>query len=398
MFAEKFDVEKLFASFPVNINFGVLSRKPYNNLFAERTRVMNRSVTTVLCVGIVWTTGLSDTTEAGLQPQEGRKTKISSVIMPEISEIVGDYVLIYKPQPDIYTGKDTKHYKAGETYTNWQPNDHTFIKGPDNRWHCFGITRPNDVKDDGIHEGEGLCFHAVAPLGELQQALRPKSWMDWPKLSISGCGWAPYAIKIGSAYSVISSNKGHAESTDLYTWKDKGKLSIKGGDRDPDIMYWNGTYYLVRCNNRSVTLVTSRDFVNWSEPVDIFTAPEASWNCESPTLMRHNDTFYLFWCLWDSAGSGAELPALYDGHDPSTYDYRTYVYASDTPTNFHNRSPVTELKAHAPEIVQDEKGDYFISSADYPQRGINLARLVWKSSNKENSEQESRTQDETTNE
>ena len=39
-----------------------------------------------------------------------------------------------------------------------------------------------------------------------------------------------------------------------------------------------------------------------------------------------------------------------------------------------------ELRAHAPEIVQDEKGDYFISSADYPQRGINLARLVWKSS------------------
>ena len=49
--------------------------------------------------------------------------------------------------------------------------------------------------------------------------------------------------------------------------------------------------------------------------------------------------------------------------------------------NFQNRSPVTELKAHAPEIVQGENGDYFISSADYPQRGINLARLVWKSSN-----------------
>jgi hypothetical protein len=63
------------------------------------------------------------------------------------------------------------------------------------------------------------------------------------------------------------------------------------------------------------------------------------------------------------------------------YDYRTYVYASETPTNFHNRSPMAGLAAHAPEIVQGEKGDYFISSADYPQRGINLARLVWKSGN-----------------
>ena len=341
---------------------------------------MNRSVTIALCAAVVWAAGLGEATEAGLQGQKRRQTENSST-RPAIPQIVDDYVLIYKPQPDVYTGKDTKNYKAGQRYTNWQPNDHTFIKGPDNRWHCFGITRPNDVKDDGVHEGEGLCFHAVAPIGELARALRPKSWMDRPKLSISGCGWAPYAIKVGSAYSLISSTKSQAESTDLYTWKDKGKLSIKAGNRDPNIMYWNGTYYLVMCNNRSVTLVTSRDFVNWTEPVDIFTAPEASWNCESPTLMRYNDTFYLFWCLWDSAGSGAELPALYDGHDPSTYDYRTYVYTSQTPTNFHNRSPVAELAVHAPEIIRGEKGEYFISSADYPQRGINLARLVWKSGN-----------------
>ncbi len=150
---------------------------------------MSRSVTIVLCAAVVWTTGLSDITEAGLQPQEDRQTEISSGTRAAIPEIVGDYVLIYKPQPDIYTGKDTKHYKAGETYSYWQPNDHTFIKGPDNHWHCFGITRPNDVKGDGVHEGEGLCFHAVAPLGELEHAFRPTSWMDRPKLSVSGCGW-----------------------------------------------------------------------------------------------------------------------------------------------------------------------------------------------------------------
>lgn len=92
--------------------------------------------------------------------------------------------------------------------------------------------------------------------------------------------------------------------------------------------------------------------------------------------IKRNDTFYLFWCLWDSAGSGDKLPALYDGHNPSTYDYRTYVYASNTPTNFNNRAPVAELLAHAPEIIQDEEDDFFISSADYPNSGINLAKLV----------------------
>ena len=123
---------------------------------------MNRSVTIVLCAAVVWAAGLGDATEAGLQRQKRRQTEISSSTRPAIPEIVGDYVLIYKPQPDVYTGKDTKHYRAGQRYTNWQPNDHTFIKGPDNRWHCFGITRPNDVAGDGVHEGEGLCFHAVS--------------------------------------------------------------------------------------------------------------------------------------------------------------------------------------------------------------------------------------------
>ena len=301
----------------------------------------------------------------------------------EIPEIASDYVLIYKPQPDVFTLKDTKNYKKGQTYRQWQPNDHTFIRGSDKRWHCFGITRPNDISNDGVHEGEGLCFHAVAPAGSLVNAFQPESWKDEPKIDVAGAGWAPCAIKIENTYSLISSHKGQAISTDLYNWKDNGKLAINGGNRDPNIMYWNGTYYLVRCNNRSVILVTSKDFVHWTEPIDIFVAPDNNWHCESPILMQHKGIFYLFWCLWDRAGSGAELPALYDGHNPETYDYRTYVYASDTPLDFNYREPITQLKAHAPEIIHDEEGNYFISSADYPNRGINLARLEWKSGSRE---------------
>ncbi|WP_146526675.1 glycoside hydrolase family protein [Novipirellula artificiosorum] len=301
----------------------------------------------------------------------------------QIPAIVGDYTLIYKPQPDVYSGQDTQNYKNGETYTHWQTNDHTYIKGPDmdgsgDRWHCFGITRPDKAENDGVHEGEGTCFHALAPIGKLATAMRPQVWIDQPKLDVSGCGWAPHCIKIGEAFSLISSTNGRAESIDLFDWRDKGKLKVKGENtRDPDVLFWNGTYYLTRCSNRSVSLVTSVDFVNWTDPVNIFTAPQESWNCESPTLVERHGVFYLFWCLWDSAGSGEQLEALYDGHDPSTYDYRTFVYASDTPMDFHDRDPVAQLAAHAPEIIQDEEDRYFISSADYPQRGINLARLVW---------------------
>ena len=102
---------------------------------------MNRSVTIFLCAVVVWAVGLGETSEAGLKRQEECQTEIGSSRRPAIPEIAGDYVLIYKSQPDVYTGKDTKNYRAGQRYTNRQPNDHTFIKGPDNRWHCFGITR-----------------------------------------------------------------------------------------------------------------------------------------------------------------------------------------------------------------------------------------------------------------
>ncbi len=48
-----------------------------------------------------------------------------------IPVIDGEYVHIYDPQRDVFTGPDTKDLKAGEYYPLWQPNDHCFIKGPD---------------------------------------------------------------------------------------------------------------------------------------------------------------------------------------------------------------------------------------------------------------------------
>lgn len=340
---------------------------------------MKNNLTTVLISFIIGIMGIGIGRETSAQAIDTPQAEDISTNTLMIPEIVRDYVLIYKPQPDVYRGRDTKNYKSGETYNTWQPNDHTFIQGPEHRWHCFGITRPDDVVDDETHEAGGYKFHALAPEGTLEQAFRPETWIDQPKIELGG---APYVLKIQDNYHMINSAYEHLTSVDLYKWKDAGKLEIKreeGKDtRDPDVLYWNGTYYLVNCNDQSVNLITSTDFVNWSDPIDIFEAPVASWRCESPTLLRYNDKFYLFWCLWDSSDSREQLPALYEDHTPWSYDYRSYVYVSDTPTDFFNKEPIAELKGHAPEIIQDEKGNWFISSADYPQRGINLARLEWK--------------------
>ena len=103
---------------------------------------MNRSVKIALCAALVWTAGLGETIGGGMKSQKRCQTEISGSTRPAKPGIVGDYVLIYKPQPDVYTGKDTKNYKAGQTYTNWQPNDHTFIKGPDNFPEVMPIDAP----------------------------------------------------------------------------------------------------------------------------------------------------------------------------------------------------------------------------------------------------------------
>jgi beta-fructofuranosidase len=226
----------------------------------------------------------------------------------------------------------------------------------------------------------------VAPVGAtLEQAMKPGVWIDKPKFDVAGCGWAPDAVKVGDTYYLVGSVLGQAASKDLYTWEDKGRLAVSNcGNRDTDFLYWKGTYYLVRCDDARVVESTSTDFVHWTKPQEIFKSKPIfgwGWDCESPTLIQRNGTFYLSWCAWDRNGvspKNPRLPAMYDGELVGHYNYRSYFFASDTPTDFHDRQPVAEIKAHAPEIIQGEDGAWYISSADYPNCGVNLAHLGWK--------------------
>ena len=291
---------------------------------------------------------------------------------PRIPRVAGPFINIYKPQPDVYTLPTVRTadghftYTRGASYPDWRTNDHTFIKDGSNRWHCFGITRPWEAGDNG-HSGEGLCFHALAPLGSFAQACTFQAWRDLPKISVGDCGWAPAALKIGPEYALIGSHLGRATSTDLLEWTDQGKLNAKGGNRDPYVMLWDHTYYLLRCDGNGVSLVTSTDFINWSDPVTIYQPAIASHQTESPVIIAHEGWFYLFWTLWDTA-------------DKTTSGYcpRTFVHGSQTPTNFTGKPAIAEFTVHAPEIIQDESGQWFISSADYPHRGVSVAPLVWE--------------------
>ena len=292
--------------------------------------------------------------------------------LARLPRVAGPVVNIYKPEADVYTlptvSTSDGHitYTQGARYPDWRTNDHTFIKGADNRWHCFGITKPWTAGDNG-HGGEGLCFHAVAPEGSFAQACTFQAWRDLPKLAVGDCGWAPAAVKIGHEYSLIGSHLGRATSQDLLAWTDQGKLTAKGDGRDPYLMRWDDTWYLLRCAGNGISLVTSTDFLNWTDPVIIYQPARASYQTESPVMIPHDGRFYLFWTLWDTA-------------DKTTSGYcpRSYVHCSETPLDFRNKPVLAEFTVHAPEIIQDEGGQWFISSTDHPHRGVSVAPLVWE--------------------
>jgi len=296
-----------------------------------------------------------------------------------IPAISGEYVHIYKPKGDIYNGPNSNELKQGKYYKTWIPNDHCFIKDDRDFWHLFGITHPK-TSISAIHEGEVMSFHAIAPQGAFKQTLKKRNWKDIPKVLTPDKRpgdlpdlYAPTCLKKSGTYHLIwgpTAPLRYATSKDLYNWNYQGMLKNTPENRDPDVLFFDGKYYLITCGLYCINIATSDDFINWT-PHDPIISRSDSVDFESPKLIRYNGTFYLFACAWDNS--------KWDRKSISgAYQHITYVYQSDNIFKF-SQSPITQINAHAPEIMQDEDGDWYISSAEWPNRGVSVAKLIWKS-------------------
>lgn len=289
---------------------------------------------------------------------------------PRLAE---SYVPIYRPAGDTFPGPDSEHFAAGQFYAEWVPNDHAVLQGKDGRWHAFGITHPKPPEGAAdIHEAEWMSFHAVTEPGTLREQLREAAWQDAPKLlppaDRPGEGrefYAPAVVeKDGLYYMFYSPNQFRlALSDDLYQWTPKGMLFEQNGfARDPYVYEHDGRYVMVYCATPGVWARTSIDLASWSDPTLIYQPPQPC-ETESPLVVRHEGLFYLFWCIHDGRNG--------------LYDNRTYVFCSEDPFDFHGREPIAELAAHAPEVFRDEQGDWYMTSAEWPVRGISCAKLAW---------------------
>lgn len=317
---------------------------------------------------------------ANAAPVDGpgnREISADRVLVPRIH---GEWVHVYEPQSDIFLGPDSRRFKAGQRYEHWQVNDHAILKGPDGRWHAFGITHPAVAAGEpDPHEAEWLLFHAAAPAGPLKQHCVPGRWQDQAKILPPSerpnevqAIHSPFIVHHDNEYWMFYgySPIRYATSRDLWSWQPRGELfREEGSARDPSVMLHEGVYYMSYTTRQSVRVRTSRDLLHWSEPTTVFSlAPGETGGPESPTVLALHGGFYLLWCRWDAKLSDAG----------STYQDRSFVYFSDTPLNFHDRGPVAEIAGHAPELFQDEDGDWWISSAERPFPGVSLAPVRWE--------------------
>ncbi|WP_157961122.1 family 43 glycosylhydrolase [Lutibacter citreus] len=291
------------------------------------------------------------------------------------------FVEVYQPKGDNFFGPDTKFLKEGQWYERWVPNDHTFVKAEDGKWHIFGITHPYvDPKLGNVHDGEYASFHAISSSTNFKETLKEDHYLDLPKILTPKqrpgeitANHAPYIVKKDGLYNMVY---GHspirlATSPDLYNWTPKGNLfEEEKGARDPNLLFHKGTYYITYCSEKCVRMRTSKDLINWSEAKTILVTNE--FDPESPSIIFYNDSFYLFVCAWEK---GSWDGIILQG----AYTHKAYVYLSDDLNDFgtDNEKEITILNAHAPEIFKDENGQWYISSVVYPNEGVNVDKLEW---------------------
>jgi beta-fructofuranosidase len=304
----------------------------------------------------------------------------NEVFVPKQSQ---EFVWIYQPAGDNFFGPDTEYLKEGQWYDEWVPNDHTFVKDEEGTWHIIGITHPlveSDPLMAGIHDGEYASFHAISTATGLKEAFKENHFSDLPKILPPKdrpgeifANTAPYIVKKDGLYHMVYGPDPIrlAVSSDLSEWEPQGNLfSETDGARDPSLLFHNGKYYMVYCSVKSVRLRESNDLIHWSEPETIFTS--AVFDPESPSLIYFNNSFYLFLCAWDGVWDQKEIEGA--------YQHKTYVLHSEDLLNFgvDTEKLITTLDSHAPEIFQDEDGQWYISSVEWPNRGVSVDKIKWE--------------------
>ncbi len=290
-----------------------------------------------------------------------------------------EYVRVYAPQPDVYTGVQTAHFTPGERFESWICNDFSILHDGDD-WHMVGITHPCPpgfadafrCNPESLHEAEYQLFHCRAHAGRFEELLRESSFADCPKILYPAERegerpeiWAPQLMKHGQFEIVYSPGSMRMARTADFVHFERSILFDCAFPmaRDPYILEEDGRFFCVYCDLEGISLRESADGRTWSEPVLLVKELFSGAACESPCLFKRGKYYYLLWSICDARNG--------------MYDERTFVYAAERLLDIGKYAPLTVLDAHAAEVVRDGD-DYYLLSVFYPENGVSAARLAFR--------------------
>jgi arabinan endo-1,5-alpha-L-arabinosidase len=298
--------------------------------------------------------------------------------------------------PDVFTPPGSfVPYIAGEFTRVYTPpgtrylNDHTVVRGPDGRWHVYGITDESIAAP--FEENEFL--HAVTTTTALFGA-----WEAQPDILVASseahecCLWAPHAVSdrpghwVMYYYSDFGSEGGglrRADSTDLVNWTRATWNAVPAmrppGGRDPCLLRDGDVWRLYSVGVSAamegrIVMTESRNLDDpsaWSpaRTVIMDPVPDVGWgNLESPFVVVRGGLYYLF-----LTRTGINSFSDYE---------RTEVFRSNDPAAFR-WEPITTLHVHAGEVITDVDGQDYITSAGWTHkvgdrnRGLSIAPIRW---------------------
>lgn len=266
----------------------------------------------------------------------------------------------------------------------WCINDHTFIYNPDTkRWHVIGITHSRNmdyIKDPGIN----LLHISADSLFQTPWEIHSHALTADPEKHKESVLWAPYCIFHKGKYYLYACAGGQQGahihdayqinlylSDDLFTWKryQNNPLLTDGFDARDPVVLPNGKQWILyytanstpQGGNHIIAAYTSNDLLHWDNRKIVFTHPkEGTFGgpTESPFVLKRGNWYYMFLCD--------------GGH--------TDVYRSDDPFHFEYENLIVEIQdCRASEIIKDNEGNYFISSAGWfgGNYGLKIAPLTW---------------------
>lgn len=259
-------------------------------------------------------------------------------------------------------------------------NDHSLVKGPDGKWHLYGIT-----SFDGNPSNERYFVHGVG------ESLEDEFTEVGRAIDRGTLAWAPCVINKDENYYMFygPSPTSLAVSFDMYEWFGTNVTlknePLMGAHRDHFVLKIDENKYLMYvsgiCNKRgAVSCFSSSDLLTWNFENFALTSGEnapldPAWGAfESPFVVKKDGLYYLFVTYTDCSSANYNDTLVFCSEDPKSFgEYNGEVGGA---------KPIERIFAHAGEILE-ENGRYYITTCGWnrkpiPHKGaVSVARLEW---------------------